>query len=270
MRFCLNLNPLAMFIHKHIYINSFAILILVLSASGSIAIESTRTIVKEWVATEKAISSEAIQWEATHTLLNDLTKVTQAEITTLDESLQKIKATATDADAVRAELVTEQQSLNTGRQQIAKFLAEIEPKLINLKSALPEPLCIQLVGLFQRIPNDPENSTLGIAERMQTVVGILNTINKFDRAITVHEEIRTLGDGSQGEVESIYIGLGAAYYRTRSGDDAGYRQADSSGWQWISQPELSPAIADVIAIANNSTQEARFIALPIELQNECL
>ena len=94
----------------------------------------------------------------------------------------------------------------------------------------------------------------------------LNTINKFDRSITVHEEIRTLGDGSQGEVESIYIGLGAAYYGTRSGDDAGYRQADSSGWQWISQPELSPAIADVIAIANNSTQEARFIALPVELK----
>ena len=74
-----------MFIHKHIYINSFTILSLVLSASVSIAIESTRTIVKELVATEKAISSEAIQWEATNTLLNDLTKVTQAEITTLDE-----------------------------------------------------------------------------------------------------------------------------------------------------------------------------------------
>ena len=102
---------------------------------------------------------------------------------------------------------------------------------------------------------------------MQTVVGLLSTINKFDRAITVHQELRSLGDGSTGEVETVYIGLGAAYYRTRSGDDAGLGQAGANGWTWESQPALSAAIAEVIAIANNQTQEARFIALPVELQN---
>ncbi|HBM86594.1 MAG TPA: hypothetical protein DD423_07450, partial [Opitutae bacterium] len=96
---------------------------------------------------------------------------------------------------------------------------------------------------------------------------ILNTINKFDRTITLHAEIRTLGDGSQGEVETVYVGLGTAYYRTRSGDDAGYGHPGTNGWQWYSQPELSAAIAEVIATANNTNQEARFIALPVELQN---
>ena len=254
-------------IHKHIYINSFAIFSLAISASGSVALESTRTVVKEWVATEKACSSEAILWEEAQILLNDLTQVTQAEIATLNQSLEKIEATTTRAEAVRIELVTEQQTLQTARQQISKFLTEIEPKLTDLRPALPAPLSTKLTSLFQRIPNDSSNTTLGIAERMQTIVGILNTINKFDRAITVHEEIRTLGDGSQGEVESVYVGLGVAYYRTRSGDDAGYGQPHISGWQWNSQPELSTAIAEVIAIANNSTQEARFIALPVELQN---
>jgi len=257
-------------IHKNIYINSFAILSLMLPVSGSVALESTRSVVKEWVATESAVSSEAAQWEATQLLLGDLIKITQAEIATLNESLQKIEATANNADAVRAELVTEQQTLNTARRQISKFLAEIEPKVTALKPALPEPLGTQLAKLFQRIPNDPANSTLGIAERMQTVVGILNTINKFDSAVTVHEEIRTLGDGSRGEVETVYVGLGAAYYRTRSGDDAGYGQPSINGWLWNSQPELSAAIAEVIAIAGNSTQEARFIALPVELQNQSL
>ncbi|MDG1300892.1 MAG: DUF3450 family protein [Opitutae bacterium] len=267
MRFCLNSEKSAMEIHKHIYINSFAILILAISASGSVALESTRTVVKEWVATEKAISSEAILWEEAHTLLNDLTQVTQAEIATLNQSLNKIAATTTRAEALRIKLVTEQQALQTARQQISNFLTEIEPQLTALRPALPAPLNTKLTSLFQRIPNDSSNTTLGIAERMQTIVGILNTINKFDRAITVHEEIRTLGDGSQGEVESVYVGLGVAYYRTRSGDDAGYGQPHISGWQWNSQPELSAAIAEVIAITNNSAQEARFIALPVELQN---
>lgn len=256
-----------MAIHKHISIISFAIISLMPPASGSVALESARNVVKQWVATESALSSEAVQWEATEVLLRDLIKITQAEIATLNESLQKIEATATNADVVRADLVTEQQRLNTARRQISKFLTNIEPKLSTLKPALPEPLVNQLAKLFQRIPNDPAKTTLGIAERMQTVVGILNTINKFDRAITVHEEIRSLGDGSQGEVQTVYVGLGAAYYCTRSGDDAGYGHAGINGWQWNSQPELSAAISEVIAIASNSTQEARFIALPVELQN---
>ena len=267
MRSCLNLQRPAMAIHKHIHISSFAFLCLMLPASGSVALESARNVVKEWVATESALSSEAVQWEATEVLLGDLIKITQAEITTLNESLQKIEATATNADIVRADLVTEKQRLYTARRQISKFLANLEPKLSALKPALPEPLVTQLAKLFQRLPNDPDKTTIGIAERMQTVVGILNTINKFDRAITVHEEIRTLGDGSQGEVETVYVGLGAAYYRTRSGDDAGYGYAGINGWQWNSHPELSAAISEVIAIASNSTQEARFIALPVELQN---
>ena len=77
-------------IHKHIYINSFAILSLAISASGSVALESTRTVVKEWVATEKACSSEAILWQETQILLNDLTQVTHAEIATLNQS-RKLK-----------------------------------------------------------------------------------------------------------------------------------------------------------------------------------
>lgn len=256
-----------MAIHKHIFINAFASLSVLIAATASEALNSTRTVVKEWVATEKAISSEAIQWEEKQTLLTDLIGVTQAEIETLKQSLETIEATQTEADAVRAELVTEQEELNQGRQRIASFLDGIEPKLQALKPALPTPLQDKLTPLYQRIPQDPATTSLGIAERMQTVIGLLSTINKFDRAITVHEELRTLGDGSTGEVETVYIGLGTAYYRTRSGDDAGIGQPSTDGWQWESQPELSTSIAEVIAIANNQTQEARFIALPVEFQN---
>lgn len=267
MRLRLKFTSPAMAIHKHIFINTFASLSLLMSAAASEALNSTRTIVKEWVATEKAISSEAIQWEEKQTLLTDLIGVTQAEIDTLNKSLETIEATATEADAVRAELVTEQEDLNNGRQRIATFLDEIEPKLQAFKPALPAPLQDKLTPLYQRIPQDPATTSLGIAERMQTVVGLLSTVNKFDRTITVHEELRTLGDGSTGEVETVYIGLGAAYYRTRSGDDAGVGQPEADGWHWESQPELSAAIAEVIAIANNQTQEARFIPLPVEFQN---
>ena len=237
------------------------------SLSATEALESARNTVKEWVATEKAISLEAAEWLQKEALLHDLIGVTRTEITTLEKSIQEIKETATAADASRANLVTEQEALAEGRARITQFLIKIEPQLLALRPALPAPLSEKLQSVFQRIPNDPQNPALGIAERMQTVVSILTTINKFDQVITVHEELRTLDDGTTSEVETVYIGLGAAYYRTRSGKDAGSGSPGPDGWVWQSQAELEPAISEVIAIASNSTQEARFVALPVQLQN---
>ena len=102
---------------------------------------------------------------------------------------------------------------------------------------------------------------------MQTVISILTGIHEFDRTIIVSDEIRTLADGTKSEVQSVYIGLGAAYYRTRSGKDAGIGYPNDRGWTWESQPELNEALAEVIAIIDQSTQEVRFIDLPATLQN---
>ena len=102
---------------------------------------------------------------------------------------------------------------------------------------------------------------------MQNVVGILTAIRQFDRTITVTDELRVLNDGAQGEVRSIYIGLGAAYYYTPSGKDAGIGYPGSQGWTWESQPSLRSEIEEVIAIAEQSTSEARFVALPVSVKN---
>ena len=236
-------------------------------AGATQAIDSTRNLVKEWVAAEKAISGEAAEWQHKQALLSDLRALTRTEIETLQQSIHEIEASATVADATRAALVSEQAALRTERQRIAAFLAEVEPKLLAIRPSLPTPLAEKLTRSYQRIPNDPSDSALGIAERMQTVISLLTTINQFDRTITVHEELRTLDNGTTSEVETVYIGLGAAYSRTRSGKDAGFGQPGSDGWSWQSQATLAPAIRDVIDIAQNNTRDARFIALPVELQN---
>lgn len=254
-------------IHPQRFIILLISLTLLIQTSADEALDATRNIVKEWVATENAISSEAAQWQEKQELLQDLLSVTQTEIETLEESVREIEDTATEADAKRAELINQQESLSEGRQRISQFLAEIEPQLIQLRPTLPTPLAEKLANTYQRLPKDPSDTSLGIAERMQAIVTILSTVNKFDQTITVYEELRTLEDGRTSEVETVYIGLGAAYYRTRSGDEAGYGQPGPDGWTWHSQPELAADIDEVLDIANNRTQEARFIALPVELKN---
>ncbi|MEM7672287.1 MAG: DUF3450 family protein [Verrucomicrobiota bacterium] len=230
-------------------------------------VESLRDTVKQWVDVEKSISAESAAWAEKEILLKDLIAVEGKNIEKLENALREFDSNATAADAARKKLVEERESLDAQRSAIREFLDTTEPQLKTLKLQLPAPLEKRLEPFFIRLPNDPTKTSLGLAERMQTVVGILSTIQKFDRVITVTDEIKTLEDGSQGEVQTVYIGLGAAYYRSRSAADAGIGQASPTGWKWTSQPELGSAIAEVIAIAQNTSQEARFISLPVELQN---
>ena len=231
------------------------------------ALDTTRSTVKEWVATEKAISTEAIAWQEKQALLNDLIAVTRVETETLFESIGEIQSNATVADSVRTGLLDAQESHAQGTVTILQFLTEIEPKLITLKRELPAPLVDKLDPFYQRIPIKGEDHRLSPAERMQTVAGILTAVQQFDQTITVSQEIRMLGDDTKGEVQTLYIGLGAGYYRTRSGDDAGTGIPGPTGWIWQTRPELSQTIAEAIAVAENVSQEARFIPLPVQIQN---
>ncbi len=251
----------------YFYLSIFICTAIFSQSWASEEIESVRAITKEWVAVEQAISSEAVAWLEKQTLLEDLTTTTKVEIDKIQSALAEIEATRSAADILRKELITQQESLRKNQKTILSFLREMEPELKTFEKSLPAPLLEKLASLYQRLPGDPSTTTLGIAERMQTVISILTGIHEFDRTITVSDEIRVLADGTEGEVQSVYLGLGAAYYRTRSGEDAGIGYPNSQGWTWESQPELNEAIAEVIAIVNQSTQEVRFIDLPVALQN---
>ncbi|MGC6423975.1 MAG: DUF3450 family protein [Lentimonas sp.] len=234
-------------------------------ANGTI--ETARTTVKEWIATENAISAEAIAWEEKKELLNDLIAVIRAEGLKHRESIDEIKATATAADTIRTELLSAQESLSKSESLLLDFLKKMEPRIVALKTSLPQPLIDKLKPLYQRIPAKPETSTLSNAERLQTIIGILTTIQQFDKTVTVTESLRELKDGSTVEVQTLYLGLGAAYYKTRAGDDAGIGTPSAEGWVWMSQTELSHRIAAAMDIAENVSQEARFINLPVQLSN---
>lgn len=241
--------------------------VLMNKAQASEEIESMRTITKEWVAVEQAISLEAVASVEKQTLLKDLVAATKAEIKTLQSALTEIEATRSAADVMREDLITDQEILRKNRTLILSFLLEMEPELKAFEKRLPTPLQEKLASFYQRLPENSSNTTLGIAERMQTVASLLTGIHEFDRTITVSDEIRTFANGTEGEVQSVYIGLGTAYYRTRSGDDAGIGHPNGEGWMWESQPGLNKEIAEVIAIVNQSTQKVRFIDLPVTLQN---
>ncbi len=228
-------------------------------------LSDAREAVSQWVAVEKTLSREAAAWREKQANLNDLISVARKEIESLQAQIADSKETTTVADARRDGLVERQERLKKTTAAISGFLEPTESRLRELKKRLPAPLQEKLASHYKRLPSNAETTSLGLAERMQTVVGILTEIQKFDTVVTVVENVRKLNDGSSGEVRTIWFGLGAAYYISAGGRDAGVGEPGAEGWTWKSQPELAEAILEVFNAAEGRARETGFTPLPVNV-----
>jgi hypothetical protein len=253
---------------KYLYINALCVFCISNYAGTSADLAATRSLVKDWIAAEKALSDEHNAWEAKRQLLDDLLDLKAEEVAALRASIAVITENATQADKARSELVMQRDTLETHRSTVVEFLEGITPTIRAFQSWVPEPLQAQLDPLFKKMAAVDAPVTTSLAEAMQAMVAILQALNQFDQSVTVHSSLRSLEGGQQVEVETVYLGLGIAYYRSLSGLLAGYGQPTKSGWNWTAQSELAPAIADALAVANQQVQAAGFIQLPVTIAEE--
>lgn len=232
-------------------------------AFGDERLADARAAVSQWVDVERTISREALAWAEKKILLNDLVAVAQAEIKTLKANIAEADKATGVAETRRAQLVEKRDNNAALAKTIETFLVRIEGRLRALTPRLPKPLTDKLASLIQRLPKDSEDTELGIAVRMQTVMGYIAEVQRFDTMVTLGEELRDPGTGEPKEVRTIHFGLGAAYYVAADDSDAGFGGATEDGWNWQSQPALAPAIREAVTTAQGKQREARFLALPV-------
>lgn len=233
-------------------------------ASAGEKLTEARSTVGRWVNVEQSVSREAIAWQEKKTLLNDLIMVSKAEIASLKKQITEADKAKGEAETLRAELVQERNANLENAKQVATFLIRYETSLRDLIKRLPPPLKKDLEPLLQRIPQDPTDTALGIAERMQTVVGIVSQIQRFDALPTVRSEMMPAAEGSKQEVRTLHLGLGASYYAAADGSTAGYGELTDAGWEWRAKPELAAAVLKAIKSAER-TGDATFANLPVKL-----
>lgn len=228
-------------------------------------IEVTRTALQEWVDTQRIQAEEFEAWRSDKAVLEERILLIQDKIGFATESTQ----------AIQEEIRTTDESLRTANEEhddLVDALATLEPVILTLEGrvrqlipTLPEPLLETVDLLVKRLPEaNPEEgveSKLSLTERFQTVVGILNAANKFNREIQPVTELRKLDNGSMAEVRTLYIGLSVAYYATRSGDSGGYGYPTATGWTWTAADDAAVEIARAIEIFEGAEQ-ATVVGLP--------
>lgn len=229
-------------------------------------IHDTQSTLTEWIGIEKDLAKEKSDWKYEKEIIKDTIRVLQEEKELLKERIKSAKEATSTADGKRIKLNEEKQVLVQGVEELAKEIEPLEAEARKLYQFFPEPMQEEIAALYNRIPDGTKKGRLPpLSTRLQSVVGILSQADKFNAGITLKTEIKELESGTNAEVQTLYFGLGGAYYSDSIGTYAGVGTPTPEGWVWEKKPEAGPLIADIIA-SYQSTQEAAFIDLPVVIK----
>jgi hypothetical protein len=235
------------------------------AAAEGVSLTDARTALEQWVETEQLVSKTRSDWQTDKEMLEQTIQLYERELQAVEEKLSTVSTNSTQVDKEReqaeAQLKSSQESLDRSRD----FAAGFEGKVAQLVPRLPVPLQEILKPLLARLPADPANTKMAATERVQVLVGILNELDKFNNAVNIFSEKRKNDRGEEVAVETVYVGLGAAYFVNDADNFAGMGTPGPTGWEWTIKPELASSVREVVRIYRNE-RGARFIALPATIQ----
>lgn len=241
----------------------------IIAETGSTGdVSETRSQFEKWIQLKVLASEEAEKWKQEKSSLTDMIAVAKAEEEALEEKIESLKTAISSGDTRRTEL---RESIDAAKSRADVFksgLVRQEKTLTALLPYLPPPLKKELQPLIQRMPKDPEKTEMPLAQRMQTAVGIITQMEKFQGSLSLISEIKEIPGGESIEVKTLYIGLAQAFFADAGGRYAGTGSPAAEDWNWqvIEDPTTSDNIRKAIAMYEN-TMEPAFVQLPIEVKN---
>lgn len=229
--------------------------------AGVNALTQSRSTLEQWVQTKQLVSKTRSDWEADKESLAQTVALYERELKSVDEQMSKVSTNNTQVQREMTEATALQAAAHETLGQAREFAAGFEAKVKELVPRLPAPLQDILKPQLAKLPADPANARLLAAERMQTLVGILNEIDKFNNAVNLFNEKRKNSAGDEVAVQTVYIGLGAGYFVNEGGDFAGVGAPGDTGWEWTIQSDLAAKIQEVVKIYRME-RTAKFVTLP--------
>lgn len=242
------------------------IMIVAVAAAGltqAQQLDETKEALSKWVETRKLISEEKQKWELEREILGDRIDLVRNERDTLKTKINETQGLITEADKKREDLVKEKDALKNASATLVNRIFTLEREVLNLLPTLPEPVQERIKPLSQRIPKTADTD-LSLSERYQNVIGIINELNKGAGEITVVSEVKKLSDGSNAEVQTMYIGYAAGYSCNNNGDVAFVGMPTDEGWKWEQDNSIAQTVADSISILKNE-KVAAFMPLPVSV-----
>lgn len=234
-------------------------------AADNAAIGETRASIEKWVETRRMISTLQASWAEEKELLQASIRLFEGELKQLEEKLGESNQGLTQADKELEEQKRREKSIGEAETRVAALVTDLERNALTLKSLLPGSLQDKVAPLYERVPEDPSTTKETTGRRLAVVMAILNEVDKFNGAFHVESEIRKREDGTELSVDTLYLGLGQAYFTDAESTFVGVGVPTAEGWKWIAKPELATPIRLAIKTYRNEIP-ADFVRLPVEVQ----
>jgi cellobiose-specific phosphotransferase system component IIA len=229
------------------------------------SLEDSVSILQQWVETERQISEAGSSWEADKASMESLIDIYTQELADLEEMIKSAEEDTSAAEVRRASLLEQDAQVKAIEGKLIDSLMVAENALKELESLLPQPLSAELSPLFDSLPENPKESKLAIGQRIQPVVAILTQVQKFNQVVTVVEDFREFSEGRTVQTETVYFGLGAAFYVDETNENAGVGIPGPDGWNWQADNSLIQNIRNFVDIYRG-TQQARYIEVPVTVK----
>ena len=132
-----------------------------------------------------------------------------------------------------------------------------------LVDRLPEPLHQKIQPLVEKLPK--EDASISVTIRLQTVVGLMNEIEKWDSSITLDSQSYSSKEGSSVLIDVIYIGLGQGYFANNDEANpvAGVIMPSENGWIFEEQNSLAEKIRKLVRVYKG--QPAEYVNIPLKI-----
>ena len=229
------------------------------------AISDTRNTLEKWVETRQVTARTRADWIAEKETLSNTASLFEKELADLTE---RITGVSTNRSTVREESLKLQEA-KTAQDEALKLAAQAATRLENQVRALsrqfPPPLMAVVEPSLQRFPEDPEDTKMDVNTRMRLVLGVFNEVDKFNTTVTLGTEVQKQSNGTEVQVQTLYLGLGQAYFVNPDGTAAGVVVPSAEGWQWTPRQELAGAIRQAIGVYENALP-AGFVGLPVQIK----
>ena len=185
---------------------------------------ATRGALEEWVKTRQLISKTRSDWQADKEMMQQTMVLLERELKGVEEQFSKLSTNNVQAEKERVEAETLLKASNEGIAPAQEFAVQFESSIRALLPRFPEPLKDILKPLLTRLPGST-NTQMRITDRTQVLLGIMNELDKFNNAVNVFSDKRQNDKGGEVSVETVYVGLGSAYFVNDAGDFAGTKRS---------------------------------------------
>lgn len=259
------------------------------TSSNIIALDN---LVTQWTQLEQQHSEISNRWREKKPLLQQQLQLLKEERVQLQTILEQHAKSSDEVVKERFDLLQKQTQMERIQQLMEADLAKISSVLISLHKQLPPPLKKQwniqitlLSGDEKSLGNisilkenksfQATDNLLNNSEKLDTLLSLLNQIEKFEQRIALHQTTMQLINTStesetiEIQVDQVYLGLSQGWYISKDGKYWGTGNTSIQGWQWQHQNadvDVSELRLTIDMLTKPIT--AVLVALPIKLSSK--